>query len=856
MTEDNAVDAAPVSAQALLVTWANKQDGWVRRIVAEVLASRAGLTAAALDEIYGHYLVEKQLIEGDVEPVPELLTPDSVESESSALVITKLSNVAAVNALAGEQEIAFNSGLTVLFGENGAGKTGYTRILKQMAAVRTAEPILGNVHDPTVTGEPEATIDYSVGGEANSISWTGERGVPPFTSIGIFDSPAVVLHVDNDLSYVYTPADLALFPHVTDGIEGVRARLEEERTERRPDGNPFLSFFTRGTAAYTAIEALGAATNPDALRTLSAVSEDEAKTLASLESQVQALQSSTVTAQLAVARTRAERYQAALDAAVVVSRFDLVAYNEAVTARVAAETDYAKAREELFAVAGLDGNGDAEWQTFILGADAYREHLGKHDYPAEGDNCLYCRQALGDDAVDLLTRYRAFASDESRKRVEQAQALAATLSRDVATLSLAPASSGLRGEQGEDEDTFLVKALEFFASADVAKQAIGTGVSIDASDLRGSAEQVVTTARARIESAEGLVSSLESKSGDRKEALDKAKSKYEGLKDRLTLQQRLEAVLTHIDAAKWDDTTGTLLARMTPVKRSLTDVSKVASQELLNTDFSTRFKDECAALRAPKVELEFPGRSGQAARRKKVTEHRPSAVLSEGEQKVIALADFLAEGALRLTLAPLVFDDPVNSLDYRRIREVADRVAALAKDRQVIVFTHNIWFATELLSRFESDAGRCSYFAITDDPLKGIVTAGVHPRWDTLKKTRGKINSVRQDAKTASGETREALIERGYSLIRTWCEIAVESELLAGVTQRYQANVVMGKLAQIRGERLDDAVSVIEPIFAKACRIMDGHSQPLETLGTRATLEELETDWAALEQALDAYKAA
>jgi wobble nucleotide-excising tRNase len=59
--------------------------------------------------------------------------------------------------------------------------------------------------------------------------------------------------------------------------------------------------------------------------------------------------------------------------------------------------------------------------------------------------------------------------------------------------------------------------------------------------------------------------------------------------------------------------------------------------------------------------------------------------------------------------APVIFDDPINSLDYKRLAEVVDRIAVLSETRQVIVFTHNIWFTTELLARFEKRPQDCSY---------------------------------------------------------------------------------------------------------------------------------------------------
>lgn len=66
---------------------------------------------------------------------------------------------------------------------------------------------------------------------------------------------------------------------------------------------------------------------------------------------------------------------------------------------------------------------------------------------------------------------------------------------------------------------------------------------------------------------------------------------------------------------------------------------------------------------------------------------------------MIALADFLAESTLRRSASPVVLDDPVTSLDSKRLGYVVGRIVELSDERQVIVFTHNIWFTMELLAR-------------------------------------------------------------------------------------------------------------------------------------------------------------
>jgi hypothetical protein len=167
------------------------------------------------------------------------------------------------------------------------------------------------------------------------------------------------------------------------------------------------------------------------------------------------------------------------------------------------------------------------------------------------------------------------------------------------------------------------------------------------------------------------------------------------------------------------------------ILRTLTETAKAASEEALNKNFAQRFHDECKKRHAPKVELDFPGRQGQVTRRKTLTSaHRLNTVLSEGEQKVIALAD-----------------------------------------------------------------------------------------------------------------------------LRNICEIIVEKELLAGVTERYEPNVRMTRLPEIKADRLQAAIAVIQPIYEDCCRYIASHSQPLETLNVRPTLDDLKRDWTAVQDALAAYKA-
>lgn len=222
---------------------------------------------------------------------------------------------------------------------------------------------------------------------------------------------------------------------------------------------------------------------------------------------------------------------------------------------------------------------------------------------------------------------------------------------------------------------------------------------------------------------------------------------------------------------------------------------------------------------------------------------------------MIALADFLAEASMRTGSAPIVLDDPVTSLDYQRLAQVAERIVALSEKHQVIVFTHNILFACALLDL--TDGKGLSYLeVIEENGRKGHVSSSSHPRTDSLKQTTGKINALIQDARSSEGEIRAAKIESAYERIRNWCEVFVEHELLQGVTERYSPHVGITKLDKIRVDRLAPAIGAIRPVFDRACRYIGGHSQPLETLGVRPTVADLEADWQQLQGARKDYIAA
>ena len=645
--------------------------------------------------------------------------------------------------------------MTVLYGENGTGKTGYVRVLKQLASVRTAEPILPNISQAVTGGAPHAFLSYELGDTPKSFVWSGEEGVPPFTRIDVFDARGVEIHVDGPLTYSYTPSELVVFRHTHEAFEAVKERLDVAKSETQPSGNPYLNKFDRDGKLYIKIETLGATTDIGELERLGNVPDAEKSQLEPLKERVAALKLGTSDAKLQLAENERDLLTSVKKTIETGRAFDVEAYGQAIDAVAMAKREHTHATQEALSGQPIPGVLKDSWRRFIEAGEFYLQEHHADDYPDERASCPYCLQNLSVAALEIVRKYRTFCRSEIQDAVQETRHKVDLLIDGVVKLEFKGFQGDVRKRiggagEGGTPPASLVASQDALSALETIQTAVAKGEKVATSDdlpeLLAKAETIVTE---RLNEVDELISDLSGEVAKRKELLTTESEKLRNLQDRMTLGELLPSLRKHVASAKWASRAGTILRRFRQLGKSLTDTSKLASEQLLNRNFETTFTTECQALCAPAVTLDFPGRKGQPTRRKSLTQdYRLSAILSEGEQKVIALADFVAEATLRRSATPLVFDDPVTSLDYKRMEYVVDRLVQLSEARQVIVFTHNIWFTMELLGRFEKDRANCSYYDVSEDgDAHGIVSRGKSPKLDTWNDRKRRINLLIENAK-------------------------------------------------------------------------------------------------------------
>jgi len=376
-THDNT--SSRKDSRDLLVEWANKAPEWARYIVRNVIDNKAPLDGESTATAYKLFLQENGLEERTLPDEPLLIASNADAETIVPLTITSLSDVTGVNALGTGNTIEPDPHLTILFGENGTGKTGYSRIFKALAESRTVDKeILGNIAH-TRPEAMSATVKYRLGdSDEQRYIWRGEKGVLPFTRMSIFDSRAVKLHVDDNLDYTYTPAALVLFDHVMDGMKAVQNTAKKNAGAPSTVLDDILSRFDKNTSVYQHIASLSAATDLAHLKTM-AVADPEVNTrIESQRTRVAELESNTIKIRIRELQRTEQALSQACEATRAIEDFDVDAYEQERQKLKQLEENYRLFRDALFKEADLPMAPDDTWMMFIESAERYRQHLDAH----------------------------------------------------------------------------------------------------------------------------------------------------------------------------------------------------------------------------------------------------------------------------------------------------------------------------------------------------------------------------------------------------------------------------------------------------------------------------------------------
>jgi energy-coupling factor transporter ATP-binding protein EcfA2 len=297
------------AALADLVTWADKRPAWQRD------ALRRLVTGETLDD---HAIAELTELCLDPTRTHSPIAHSHVGAETSAaepISLVSIKNPTAINALAPQQELTFEpSGLTVIYGDNGSGKSGYVRVLKHACRSRDEKFAIHRDLEDKADTPQSAEIFFARGATTEPFSWTPE-GEPhiDLPSVSIFDSRSASIHVESTNEVAYIPRPMRLLEALADASDRIKTVLDSRITALKGQvplaiSNPSLS---KDTAAGSYVFGLTAKSNIPQLDKLAALSEQETARLTVLEADF-AQDPKRAVARLENQRGEVERTQTAL----------------------------------------------------------------------------------------------------------------------------------------------------------------------------------------------------------------------------------------------------------------------------------------------------------------------------------------------------------------------------------------------------------------------------------------------------------------------------------------------------------------------------------------------------------------
>ena len=831
-----------------LLTWSEDKPDWQRDALRRI-AVNGPLTEADQEAIHDRLRHAHGIaVEGDVACTP--LTPDHLPPDADAVgptILCGIGPVANVDQLASDQELRFGlNGLTLVFGDNGTGKSGYARVAKKMCRARVVDELRGNVFAEQASPPARVRFRFSLPGqdEPEAADWNdGDAAPEVLQRVMVLDEASARVYVDGRNEITYLPREIEVAAQYGQLCTALGANLEQEaggiaRQCRAPIGLGYGDATVAGRliASLTLEAALADLPDEDALRRAGHWDDGLEAELTAI---TEALANNPANQAAARRRIIASLSPLAdeLDAIAVALRDDVLdnvrlKIEEALATSAAA----AQAADAQFAQDPIPGTGLDTWTRMYGFARQFAAESGvrPNDAPfVAGDPCPVCQRDLTHEEVQRLQRFDDFV----RGRAIEAAARAAG--------ALDEAGTTIAGLQISSEQA-VVRALAEFIALGQEQGEIGQRIAAYLVGAAARRETVVAAIRARrFEACPALPASPVGELRRQIAALDEQTVALEALpaddRDRLVraaelrdakrLSENLDLVLQRCANLK-------LRQRLNGCKASLDTrpISTFATRrrrELVTPELREKITQEIANLDMSHVPLRFEEETERGRNLFDValdTRQRKdkSRVLSEGEQRALGIACFFAEMGRIPGRHGIIVDDPVSSLDQQRLQKVARRlVAEAAAGRQIIVFTHHLVFYQEILSAAAAadpqvasvvnlmgkSGGRFGLVSEDDEPW---IAKKVTRRIESL---RQRFNAIRPDINLDTDDYRR-LAKDFYTDLRESWERLVEEVLLGGVVERFSSAIRTQTLKEVVVEDDD-----YRTIFAAMKRVSEfsGH---------------------------------
>ncbi len=808
-----------------------------------------------------HGLAEQQ----DIAPLAKEHVPEKTAG-SVPVSLASIFHHRGVNALAEDQTLKFGPNLTVVYGDNAAGKTGYIRILKSACHARGQEQILGNVVSGATPLSPVMSIKYKVGPETEPREWAGTGEDEFISRVSVFDSQCAAVYLTEKTDVAFRPFGLDLFDKLVKACRTVRANLESE--QRALASNALAAVqaqIPEGTAVAKLLANISSLTKLESVQTLACLSSEEEARLAQLEKSLLDLQTNDPEKLIRQLNLRAGRVQALArhlkEVEAALSAQTIAAVFDARTEVRRKSEEATRLREATFPAGTLTGTGSESWTALW---EAARRYSQEQAYPGQaypvvenGVHCVLCQQDLDHAAGHRLRQFEAFVASTTERELRQVRETFTRLQNSFTDLKTTTEAIDETLKETRIEQEAVADAITAaLAMNESRRKAVVLALAED-KDLPADCPPLASVAReadALAEQIEVRVKTLLTSAID--ETSKRVTAEAQELRARKLLAQHEPLVLSEIESKKKIAAYGLCINDTTT--NAITQKSTAVTKTAVSQKLKQRFKEELTnlAFRHVEVELTEAGGAEGVLYHKLILTRAPGVelprVVSEGEQRCLSIAAFFSELSTADDPSGIVFDDPVSSLDYRWREGVARRLVQEAKTRQVIIFTHDVVFLL-LLKQFAEELGVAQLDQHVRQLSKGAGVCADELPWVAMpvRKKVGYLKNEWQAAEKLFRGGHQAAYEKEtkylYGLLREAWERALEEVLLGGIIERFRPGVQTQHIGTIADITSEDC-RTLDAAMTKCSKWLPGHDQASAARAPVPEPAELKADLEALEE--------
>jgi ABC-type transport system involved in cytochrome c biogenesis ATPase subunit len=806
------------------------------KYLAEKIFSNNLISEDEIDNAYSYLLEELQL---KVQTVKDKITINynvlNTTSYKSNLFLFKLGNIKGVNALIENQTINFSPNLTIIYGTNGSGKSGYVRLFKKVFYSKSPEEILPNIHLNAEDKKIEAVFTFTSDSLEIPLQYSENLNNLEFKQFAVFDGKSVLPHLEQKNPFEFRPAGLSFFGRFTESIAQIEAKLKTD-IDTKQSGytlDNLVELFDGTSEIKTFIQTLNHQPNIDELNKFTPFSTDDISAKLEVDKRYEELLLASKSKQKSVKdleniKTYLENKKKNIES---INQYFTDEYlskiKEAITVHLSNDKVAKTEGIENFSTDKIRGIDTQEWKNFIKAASDFAivQNPEKNVYPQSGDSCLFCHQFLSDNAQRLISNYWAFIKSSAAENVKTSQQVLDKIKQelqklnfevfpeeDVSTIWLKDKYPALLTlfKQTLDEQKKL--AISLIAEIEHKTVVIHTAITINIATEYKTFELAINT---DIQ----MFNNDEQSNELQKLLVEKTK-----LTHKEKLNNHFEKFQTYIENQLWINKAQK--ANFPKLKLQITTEEKRLSDKYFNQKYIDCFNDECEKLNGHfGVEINYTGSAGKSKKQLKLKGRNPHSILSEGEQKVIAIADFMAEMQLSEANKGLIFDDPVSSLDESRKIEIAERFVKEAQNKQIIIFTHDLVFVSSLIGYCtDFDTQYDCHWIENSNGNPGQIWLNNAPSYE--KKFRNSEMAMKYYTESKKDNCtpvdRESFLKSGFTALRTSYEVLVIHDLFKDVVQRFNERVSVDSLKNVHFDQT--LINELLENFAQCCRYMEGHT--------------------------------